>query len=494
MRALPALMICLSLLLAPSVEADTAEDAENYERLRERLDTLFIDEGESAGQSIPAHIRSDADGYIRWADATIDLGWYIGVLATELHMRTRPERYPGFVVARDVDGIGEQLYLALNALERLDRVAEPSFDCGASESVNGFFIRDDVAAGFHERFGLSETRSDFLDGVVTNKEMSQDQVWHLMLGLALTAKLVDVRVRDRDLAAWAREQAQRIIEHVASNNWQITNPACDDRPVARGSAAIGNRPGAAHMIAFITEGALTYEVGASQQRLFDSLQDPDNAVYINPDNQHMVMTIAAIGEGFGSMTIDALVELAETHQWWAYPLLYAALRDDSEAPRWCVYRERVASESGTLLSELGDAEPSSPRPARATHSFTSSNRFIRGTEQAYVGAEGSEGHRFHGLDFLLLHNLRAIAAPNTWEGTNAPMPERCAPPVPALDAAMDLDSAVDSDAGVDMDGGMPDAGTEMSSSGCSTSRGSSFAWLLVIAGLLRRRPFFFGSA
>ena len=92
-------LLVLTLAYASPVLADTTTDATNYARLRDRL-RRFVDTGEGSGQSIPAHIRGDAEGYIRWADATIDLGWYIGVLATELHMRSRPSRFPAFVPGR----------------------------------------------------------------------------------------------------------------------------------------------------------------------------------------------------------------------------------------------------------------------------------------------------------------------------------------------------------------------------------------------------------
>ena len=39
--------------------------------------------GDQPGDSIPASERMDAEGWIKWADATVRLGWYIGVLATD---------------------------------------------------------------------------------------------------------------------------------------------------------------------------------------------------------------------------------------------------------------------------------------------------------------------------------------------------------------------------------------------------------------------------
>ncbi|MEM9072333.1 MAG: hypothetical protein AAGE52_27755 [Myxococcota bacterium] len=479
-------VVCLAVLLgATTVQADTAEDLANYLRLRDRLQSEFVIEGEGQGEGIPAHLRIEEAGLVRWADATIDLGWYMGVLATELAMLDAPTRYPG--LTGNADETAERLYEALAALERLDRIADASFvepECTQAESLNGFFIRDDVPGDFHLRFGATQTRSDFLDPVVTNKEMSQDQVWHLMLGLSLTARFAGERtVRGRRLQSWAREQALRIMAFVAEDDWRISNPACGDRSVARGSGAVGNAPGGAAIVEFLSEGGIPANVQPNQQRLFDTLQDPEHAVYINPDNMHMVMTIVAVGRGFGDESAASLMALAEVHDWWLYPLLYGALRTDEEAPRWCMHRVRASAGAATLLGELGANEPRSPQPARAEHSFTTSNRFIRPSDFAYVGMDGSEGHRYHGLDFMLLHNLRAIADPNSWEGGDAPGPGACRPVPP--------DAGVP-DAGSDaaVDAGASDAG-EMATGGggCAVSSSTSgpLAGLFALLWFRRRR-------
>lgn len=80
-----------------------------------------------------------------------------------------------------------------------------------------------------------------------------------------------------------------------------------------------------------------------------------------------------------------------------------------------------------MLDELpSDGEPACPGAAGpAVHGFTTHNRFIRGKAQAYVGPPGCEGIRYHGLDYMLLHDLCAIATPGTWNGSSDGDP--CAP-------------------------------------------------------------------
>jgi MYXO-CTERM domain-containing protein len=125
-------------------------------------------------------------------------------------------------------------------------------------------------------------------------------------------------------------------------------------------------------------------------------------------------------------------------------------------------------------------EPACPGAAGpAPHGFTTHNRFIRGKAQAYVGPAGCEGIRYHGLDYMLLHNLYAIATPGTWNG-----------PADADPCAVTADGAALIDAGI----APPEAdilthGSGGGGCGCDT-RDEAPAWpliVIVIACVLRRR-------
>src|SRR5262249_22989230 len=150
-------------------------------------------------------------------DSTIYLGWYIGTLASEYEMLSHPSQYPGADGGKPdaANATLDELYDALAAMERLDFVADAAFPdpCTTTPTLNGFFVRDDVPATSHQTFPpLTQTLSDFIDPVLTNKEMSQDQVYHVMIGLALAKRFVpaSVSVHGKALRAWAIEQAQRI--------------------------------------------------------------------------------------------------------------------------------------------------------------------------------------------------------------------------------------------------------------------------------------------
>jgi MYXO-CTERM domain-containing protein len=492
-------LAALALILATSsAGADTTtENLAKYHRLRQRLVTEFTVVGPGQGQSQPAPERMDAIGLMKWGDGTIALGFYLGVLASEHHMLSNPARFPG-ADGGDAGRLAttrDELYHALLALERLDEMADAAFEapCTTTPSLNGFFLRDDVPADFHTNFaGISVIQSDFIDPTLTNKEQSQDQVYHVQHGLALVVALVpsSVVVQGRALRAWAIEQGDRITRHFAKGDWVIRNPACGNRAVNRGEAAIGYSHGETFAAAYLTDGAHAPTTASLWSTIWNTLKNPSNPTYDDEDNLHMALAIMAVGDGYAGDTAEVIATLAETQDWPMYPLLHRTLHPTHGG--FCTTAPGVNSRTREMLDELppynpGDAgnsgEPSCPGPSGpAPHGFTTHNRFIRGKSQAYVGPTGCEGIRYHGLDYMLLHNLYAIATPGTWNGDPAADP--CA-------------IVADVDPGSSEDGGIAggDAGTtdpEMTAPGgcgCDSSSGDLSPPLLVLLlpWLMRRR-------
>ena len=476
----------VAALVASNSHADTtAQNLDKYYRLRARLLTDFTSAGPAQGQSQPAPERTDAQGLMKWGDGTIALGFYLGVLATEHYLLANPGRYPGadHGDATRLDRTREELYNALLAMERLDNVADASFPapCTTTPALNGFFIRDDVPADFYTHFpGITTIQSDFTDPTLTNKEESQDQVYHVQHGLALVIALVpaNVVVHGKALRGWALEQAQRIVAHFATGDWNIRNPACSNRVVNRGGSTIGYSYGETLAAAFLTDGALMPTTDALWMSVWGSLRNATNPAYSNENNLHMALAIMAVGDGYGADTPDVMWTLSQLQDWPLYPLLHRVLHPAS--PGFCTTGPAVNVRVRTMLDELpADGEPACPGASGpAVHGFTTHNRFIRGKDQAYVGPSGCEGVRYHGLDYMLLHNLYAIATPLTWNGDPAADPCAILP---------DNTTPTDQDAGTTGGGGTNPSG----GCGCqSTDRGATSTWVLfglVLVWLRRRR-------
>lgn len=406
-------MLWMALLPLASATPD-----DTYTRLRDRLTTEYLVVGEGQGRSVPASRRVEDTHFMKWADATVQLGWYVGALAIEQALLAEGA-LPGFDPGRTAAESAAELAWALDAIDRLDAYPEGAFpDCdGGAGAPDGFLVRDDVPRDFHDHFeGIYGLNSDWIDSVWL-KEMSQDQAVHLLLGLALVQRYTDpdlvadgVHLREQAAAA-----AARIGAHLGGDgDWVIRNPTCDDKAVERGAEA-----------AFYSTGfAAAVEVASGapppQDPLFpdlwEELRDPDHLAFQNSDNRHMVLALVATGDswadGWGDLGASAAVA-----DWDAYPLLYLALHGapagadlaDLEARAW------------TDLEALGDAEVGGVAED-ADHPWTTWHRFIRPGEEHGVADPGEAGFGYPGLDYLLLHQLHAAVFRAEWpaEETEGP--------------------------------------------------------------------------
>jgi hypothetical protein len=258
-----------------------------YWYYKTRLNSDFIKIGLDSGESIPFNQRGyDGANYqvfkpgqeLRAGDATVQLGCYLAVLATEYRLLKDN--------GQDLTKIKHDIFCALNAVNRIDYSAEYFFsDKTQSGNLNGFFMRDDFPLsfvaknyaffnyyntepgqrdvnrkpisllvqakdkGFTQTFdfgmGVSEGSiggysKDLSAGKSKNqalnvREESQDQAYYLLMGLALTSKLVDdvpdgsnvfgYGSGETKLQTEAKNIAGRIINHMKSDaTWRIRNP------------------------------------------------------------------------------------------------------------------------------------------------------------------------------------------------------------------------------------------------------------------------------
>ena len=90
-------------------------------------------------------------------DDMIEHGYYLMVLATEYELLKNS--------GQDLTAVENELYYALNAVNRVDRDAELYLSGGTvDESLNGFFLRDDFPPNFIENFqdeGFAYIRTDY---------------------------------------------------------------------------------------------------------------------------------------------------------------------------------------------------------------------------------------------------------------------------------------------------------------------------------------------
>lgn len=247
------LLIIFITALSSVLQAQTAtEDLVNMKKYwyyHYRMINDFMAKGDCQGCSEILNERDLSELHIaKWGDQTCNTGAYMGVLATEYEL-LRQQSQP-------TDSTIEELYYVIRAFNRLDGAAEASLpphtrptniSTIVSSNINGFFIRDDVysnflidhpklAAGVTSSRTVSSIESDFSDPSEPRlKEMSHDQIWHIMMGLALIRKYIPPGQSylskplnnynlNTDMWQEAQDIATRILTRLKTDSWVIYNP------------------------------------------------------------------------------------------------------------------------------------------------------------------------------------------------------------------------------------------------------------------------------
>ncbi|MBX7059583.1 MAG: hypothetical protein K1X75_16080 [Leptospirales bacterium] len=460
-------------LLLPGV-SPAQVNIQRYWNYRARLRNEFVAFDNQQGSCLPATgILTLPDGrrWATWGDATAKLGWYMGALATELYMLGHPQQYPGFGGAGDVHNATRELYCALLALERLDRFGEQAMWSdhpirvanyyGAAgyqwPDTPGFFIRDDVTAATGKKLSLSSGQSDYTaawgpDFVLPpvarasqqrkNKEMSQDQVVHLLIGLALIKQYApaDLSYNNSNLRNWAIAKSGQLVAYLDRGHinageifgepirqkiyWLIEEPVSPKlnalgicpfcvrwfnpySPVDVNHMDLVERGHDARAFAggFNLAGAWingqSHPVSATNARLWQLA-----AVPTTPDNIHMAMSLAAIGHGWGAQTTALLSSLAPINDFCLYPLLHGLLHEGGALP------PNVESKIVAMLS----AAPYGGTSADGTPGWSSQNRFMQPKKEH--DQKSPLRWTFHGLDYILLNNLYYLARPAAYTGVS----------------------------------------------------------------------------
>jgi hypothetical protein len=156
-------LVCFALvtMLSHLISQTPQANLDKYWTYRERLKKNFLKIGNDNGESIPISARSigfaysgaplidgNAPSRIYHTDATIYLGHYLWVLATE---------YKAFEMnGQDTQPTLNEMYYAIAALNRLDLNAETYLTHGTNalspDDVNGLLMRDDTPLDFYTHF------------------------------------------------------------------------------------------------------------------------------------------------------------------------------------------------------------------------------------------------------------------------------------------------------------------------------------------------------
>ncbi|MDH4196214.1 MAG: hypothetical protein OEW05_02280 [Candidatus Aminicenantes bacterium] len=377
-----------------------------YGIYRTILSRSFMSVGRGPGQTLAADARGDS--CLHFGDATLFLGWYLGVLATEFHLLASGlMTAPGLSPRRSLHELG----FALRTLERLKRTAATAFGPpppSVPPEARGFFIRDDVDYGLLAHLpDATSLESDYLNANPYNKEESQDQLFHLLLGLSLVRKFIPPRTFEmRLILGRARRLAREICAWPSKTRWVIRNPYAGGKKVNRGDCAIFFSCPVVKALEEIDPrgGELGTSVRWWSKAAWKYLMRYNLGRIYSATNLHLVMSLACQSDTWGRKTLKRLVRLSRKFDWPVYPMVNIALFADRDAgqPR---LRDRLLERASAMLEAAppdGLSHSGSPAGWKASHRFLFERRYQDQGQNSYAGK------RFPGLDFLLLHNLFRI--------------------------------------------------------------------------------------
>lgn len=204
------IIISVSSISFQSLGQTPQQNLDKYWSYRTRFFNTFIIDKDwlsspRTGINIPAGIFNPAynqgrDNTISWGDSEENLSFYMGAMATEYQLQN--------LANQDLTNVKSKIHRSLKALERLDWEAENFYGCGFPDppcftytNRNGFFMRDDLDLNIFTSYWRPEKyndgywpndldlKSDFNSEVLGGhvNEMSQDMIWHLMMGYSLVA-------------------------------------------------------------------------------------------------------------------------------------------------------------------------------------------------------------------------------------------------------------------------------------------------------------------
>jgi len=187
-------------LIFPLLGQNQMANLEKYWKYRQELRDKFIvisGNVEEPGVNIPAadiHYYGKKP-YVGWGDGNSNMSHYLSMLATELWLLKNNNQ--------DYSTTLKELYYAMLAMERLDLYSEQNFrkqenkgnSVNPSTDINGFHSRDDVSQAFWDKYSSHFPVGDFVSCYkreYSDKiyDISQDNIYHNMEGLALVARLV----------------------------------------------------------------------------------------------------------------------------------------------------------------------------------------------------------------------------------------------------------------------------------------------------------------
>ncbi|MFH2140908.1 MAG: hypothetical protein ABIJ97_00695 [Bacteroidota bacterium] len=428
--------ICLLLTFCFTGYNQTPEkNHEKYLTYRERL-KYFHSNGTGPGENLISSIQGmglNKSKILNFGgDQTIELSWYIGMLATEYKLLSLNNQNTKKTL--------KELYYALMTLKRLDECENKEPWNLPESKFDGFFMRADIPDNEYttkrsSHFNMNLLPTDtfksvppghpiFVDRVrYSNIEMSQDQVIHMLMALSLVVKCfpdttlifakLDNNMQQFNYHQFAANQINRIIRYINNDNfqngpkkWVIYNPkgekvhlGSDASVFAYAFAKTGQKQtGNVYM--------KDLKAKISRRILWELAKIPTP----NEWNASMACILAALSDSwaFTNGTDKSIYGSSEKYDWDTYYMLLWQFINNKKSNYTdldkIIYQLNTAPENGTYYYGPDSVEVKNYGQTGSPCCGWASNNRFRNTIKETAGRISFIGN-YNGLDYMLLYNL-----------------------------------------------------------------------------------------
>lgn len=351
------------------------------------------------------------NGLCKWEDGHTDLAKYLIVLATEHELLTRNSNNQNGYYNEAIVQTKEELFFALNAVDRCDLFAEDYWDTHTSAvsktalpyngTRNGFFYRDDVPWNFcHDgKFGnkyqnvisagschFRKEHCDAGGGLESNYvgEMSGDQLIKICSGLVFVCKYMKGQFyQNIDLGNWAAAMLDRYVWNAMDSWYAIKRPG-NKQLVCRGPQAITYGYGLWELRNLFTNGTTPIGFGITNTLYYMPLYSVSNG---------MVLANPSIGPEW---SVGMFATLAACNDWYGWAgegaSIITARRSNDDYYYTQILMNSVLWNHSILYMNQQDFE-----------NLMTTAKYPCPHEQ-----NGSDGYEQNGLNYMLLFNLYSL--------------------------------------------------------------------------------------
>jgi len=362
-----------------------------YWKYRYSFKQQFISIGTGEGKSIPGAIFDLEKQEVDYSNTGSDLGWYIGLLATEYRILSS-KMYLPITEYEELSPSQNliELYRSLKALQRIDANAESLFKCD-SVPPNGFFIQRDIIPHFDSSDKIQSKGSI---------EPDIDQYLNVFLGLALVKKYIPIGtiVKGEDLNRLASHQAIKMLNYLEQNKWKIVHPCNNTETNIFVHGEYNMRPYSRELkqLFYFFDPDPKRKIGIPFFRgSFWNFLRGNGKSELGKRNK--IMTSLMLSNSSGDKTGRKLKDLSNENMWLIYPLMNSLLYEN---------QKEFEKDSLINLSEkILDVAPQMGIFGTNQGDWNSYNYFFTSTEQRNSGQIWAENKQFNGLDFMLFYNI-----------------------------------------------------------------------------------------